>query len=694
MSKEDKTEKEELTAEEFEKICKGEYREDPSYKKYYKLSDGENVGLIVFENIKLDGNIVIADFEVISDNIELDDCEFRNINIDRSNKKFSLLIKGGVFQNVTFKNFNCQKLEFEGGKFNEIHIYGGVYESIHFNVKELRKLTTYGILQSVVEVTNLFFRGGEYKDSIDISTCNILSLWILDGGYESFFLGLGKKTKIDNLYLLGGGFRNDFLLSGEFEKININGGSFRNTFEIYSGEFSEFNVIGGDFQNEFNIRGGTFENQLNFNGGLFNSLNIIGGDFQSISFNRAEFKNELNIHGGEIHDTLKLQNAKYQNIEIKSDTYLEARLYINRIEVSHNTYSNTSILSGFYNEIAFIDATNTPDSVVQISNVQVNQLSFENYGNRGYITFKDFEAKNHLSNTTNPDLMSGESPPEVESSFSIIRSSLGRTEFIGSDLNSFGTLRFENSNLLNTFFEGSKWPEKITAIAKENSDVNNQLRIAYGQLKKVAQNQGDMIQANRYYQNEINAYSYSLHEIQWPGFIKAFFSYCVSIKNWFLNILMCILNKTRCLLSKITPKFLKTFLKGLKSFLISLTRESLEKVTLFLNYISNNHGSSWGRAFIFTASATVVFYFFVCYSLGITPEFTPEGWGNFKDHISHGIFQFFLITHDVKFMEEVVDENVVIEYNSCTYLADIFGRIFISYGIYQFIQAFRKHGRR
>jgi len=49
-------------------------------------------------------------------------------------------------------------------------------------------------------------------------------------------------------------------------------------------------------------------------------------------------------------------------------------------------------------------------------------------------------------------------------------------------------------------------------------------------------------------------------------------------------------------------------------------------------------------------------------------------------------FKFFIITHDLDFMKGFKP-------NFLSYLIDSIGRIFIGYGIYQTVQAFRKYGK-
>jgi hypothetical protein len=129
--------------------------------------------------------------------------------------------------------------------------------------------------------------------------------------------------------------------------------------------------------------------------------------------------------------------------------------------------------------------------------------------------------------------------------------------------------------------------------------------------------------------------------------------------------------------------FRSTLPKGCKN-------ETSEKLTLCLNRISNFYTTRWDYALLFTLGMTILFYTLLCLSLGIYPSFSSDGVQYFYEEISVGLFEFFLITHPVDFMKDYG----VAQYNGLAMFFDVFGRISISYGIYQFIQAFRKHGRR
>lgn len=106
-------------------------------------------------------------------------------------------------------------------------------------------------------------------------------------------------------------------------------------------------------------------------------------------------------------------------------------------------------------------------------------------------------------------------------------------------------------------------------------------------------------------------------------------------------------------------------------------------IILLLNELSNKHGASSWRGVKFTLIISVVFFNFALFSTG---NFIFDIYNfNYSDlsEIFKYYFVFLLPTHNPDFMQH---ENPSMFF----YIWDFVGRVFISYGIYQTIQAFRK----
>jgi hypothetical protein len=126
----------------------------------------------------------------------------------------------------------------------------------------------------------------------------------------------------------------------------------------------------------------------------------------------------------------------------------------------------------------------------------------------------------------------------------------------------------------------------------------------------------------------------------------------------------------------------KTYKRILKTRKFTWTNV-FDQITLWLNSVSNNHATSYIRAFFFILT---VGWFFFYLSLISTKsyEFSLEirEWEISKSF--QYFVQFLIPTHKFDYMGNDVSLT------SSFFLFDFFGRMFVGYGIYQFIQAFRK----
>lgn len=110
----------------------------------------------------------------------------------------------------------------------------------------------------------------------------------------------------------------------------------------------------------------------------------------------------------------------------------------------------------------------------------------------------------------------------------------------------------------------------------------------------------------------------------------------------------------------------------------------LETINLWLNSLSNRHGQSYGRALSFILVAGWIFFYF---SLISTKKYNFEScffkW-DFNDGLKLFI-EYLNPLHKYDYIDNV--ENLSVRF----YIFDFLGKTFVGYGIYQFIQAFRKY---
>lgn len=211
-------------------------------------------------------------------------------------------------------------------------------------------------------------------------------------------------------------------------------------------------------------------------------------------------------------------------------------------------------------------------------------------------------------------------------------SDLGKINFINSDFSTFRML-FSSAKISEIFLAGSRLPKSIDVdVMADTKKMRHQQRIANSQLKKLHEQQGDILASNEYFANEMNAYYGSL--------------------SWWKNF--------------------------------------FEKLPLAMNGISSNHGQSWIRAFGLTLLVTLVSFSLFVHSMGYElARVTPETLTVFK-RLSGFVLEYLNPLHKLESFEKI---NPNKEFSTSSRLIDGTSRILISYCVYQLIQAFRKHGR-
>lgn len=115
-------------------------------------------------------------------------------------------------------------------------------------------------------------------------------------------------------------------------------------------------------------------------------------------------------------------------------------------------------------------------------------------------------------------------------------------------------------------------------------------------------------------------------------------------------------------------------------------RRLQNRFILFLGKVSNSHGESWTRGVGFTLTAGFLFFYL---SLINTEKFyftlNPQNfsWSAFSDGFNY-YFGFLLPTHELDYLDAFKPEYLFSFW-------DFMGRIFVSFGIYQTVVAFRKY---
>jgi len=219
----------------------------------------------------------------------------------------------------------------------------------------------------------------------------------------------------------------------------------------------------------------------------------------------------------------------------------------------------------------------------------------------------------------------------------MISSTFGKTDFILCNFEE-ATFEFENSKISDVFLAETDFSQVI----KGNKDLRyyRQMQLAFGQISTAFQKQGDTVRALEYQSREIEAHYRNLK---------------------YLN-------------------------KGLRKF-------SFTKLSLGLNKLSNDFGRSWQKAAFFSVIIGIFFFYgvVICsdqYSIGFPITFNKD--------LLQGFFKFMnpLRFFETESLFKAGEGKPSPTLNIGSYFFDYLGRIFVAYGFYQTIQAFRKFGRK
>jgi len=213
-----------------------------------------------------------------------------------------------------------------------------------------------------------------------------------------------------------------------------------------------------------------------------------------------------------------------------------------------------------------------------------------------------------------------------------------------------GTVSFRSSNLGKTdfilcdftraklIFENSKLTESFFAessfprIVIGRGGINhNQAQLAFGQIAAAYQRQGDNVRALEYNAREVEAL---YRATRW--------------KSW----------------------------------------DILKKFNLWLNFISNNFGRYWMLGVVFSVFVGLLFF---CFLL-ITTDKYEIGFPTIESTLVPVYLRFM---NPIRFVDlESLFGAVSVKLNNWSYFWDLLGRVFLTYGYYQTIQAFRRYGRK
>lgn len=404
---------------------------------------------------------------------------------------------------------------------------------------------------------------------------------------------------------------------------------------------------------------------------------------------KDSYVNELNL------DTVKLEKLEVENVksskgfcfyDVDFSNFFEAEYFYSSIRVSKSIIPYGKVINSNVPELkieggskmdlylervsivtlAFLKTNLAKETSISFTTCSIYYCLIQEFASLGNLYFRDI--KPVLDKTKWVSSLKKESTKEEKMkyekfikqsihspTFRLSQSSLGKTEFTDCDLAGFD-FEFNNSKITEVFISGGTIPK----VVNKNLNVLEQNKSFFEQLKKVFEGQGDIVRSTEYHART--------SEIQ-----------------------------MRLLLLKIVKGFQKpnkSLLKTIWAFIKFLCNKIdavAEWVVYLLNWLSNKHGESWLRGFCFIV--VIAGLFFWGYNMALSDNqlrytfvgcdniFQWESWRFLADYV-----KFIDVTHKFNFMVENPNPRAIV--------VDFVARIFIVYGIYQMVAAFRKHGKK
>lgn len=258
-------------------------------------------------------------------------------------------------------------------------------------------------------------------------------------------------------------------------------------------------------------------------------------------------------------------------------------------------------------------------------------------------------------------------PINLEKEISFSKSLITKDAFIflrninkGNDAKKQGCLNFKYANILGTV---TVQDSKLYCIKLDKSTLIGDINIEnvetdYDSRESIVKVKNSYLKRN----DVVNSLAYKAKEMK-------YYSEHLNFKSPYLNKIFG------------GAKEKNEYIKG---------KDSIEEyVLLNLNRISNSFGMSWIRGVIFTC-ITALFFFFLINTWGMDSSHLfvlyRYGWDGFGDIWKNYLHMFYLLDFKDKFSSDI-------KLNALGETLFFVSKIFVSYGIYQTISAFRKYGK-
>lgn len=491
-----------------------------------------------------------------------------------------------------------------------------------------------------------------------LNECVITNLLINDTGkHESKEVRLSNSSSIDDLNILNCDFnlniegKSDIIL----RKVRIN--NIQNKYLPFEGiKIHEIEILNISHNNpqalDVTLKDIPMLEKITVRNSNLSAMTIDTCTVSKFLFDNTKPCNSLRVFNSKITDFI-LKNHQITELtctgKVSIDNLIWSLAYskINKWIIQPLNPNNSKIKN-----FICINGTIPSDAEVNFSNIVIDSIVFWNVSNLGKFVFSGItgekvldsnDSVNHIDSVIKkykedhiiPESLNWNWGAIPQNAFYIINSDLGKAIFYNCTFKSMN-LFMVGAKINEINISDSEWPQKLYSPSE---DITTNLPRQYAQLRKIHETVGDTVKAGMYQAEELNAFHQSLKSI-----------------------------------------------KGHRA----------EKFNLWLNKYTNYFGQDYVRAFGVTFGVSLVLYFFYCRSLGFYLDYnSDESLDNFWN-IAANFLEFINPIHKADYIASIlldVKEDQLKPYKLAR-LIDILSRMLNGYFIYQFIQAFRKYGKR
>ncbi|CEN39444.1 pentapeptide repeat-containing protein [Capnocytophaga cynodegmi] len=424
-------------------------------------------------------------------------------------------------------------------------------------------------------------------------------------------------------------------------------------------------------------------------------IDFSGSEFKKADFSETKLKKNVRFHSCKFHKNVNFYNTTFEKL---ADFYLSE--FYDAQQFHLTDFFDRAIFSNatFHKEIQFVYCRTHKDSYINFESAKFHNsldISRSNFGNNTNFWNIEIKDNNILENPNESkyvnDFGEHSKAPSV-----------------------YGQIRESYRIIKNTFYKEDNRIEGLDFYKKEMAIYERELK---HKIKDIPKNKNSKISYNEVGFIVITFVFFSLysffHQIKWFYwiFISSFLLFIASSikrqkitrentyktfkKNKLIYGTFSLILFGAILSFFVMFYFFPTtghlitriiYFTIFSLFIVLFSYFNGDRIILFLNKHSNNFGTSWVNGIVFIFWTGIATYSGILMTL--------------EDSLTYNFFDLNAWNNTLKHFLEVI--NVIrwinikpfnIELSGLSYLFLFIGRIFIGYGYYQTIQAFRKYGK-